>query len=316
MRDAAFTKRRLLLCVLAFCLTTQWLTVAATSARAADKLVRDHAGVVENDHPVVQAWLKELRPATVVTIPWQAGHFSHFKMGSKEERGVRARSGTLSAELFRASGEGRAPYVVLLAGCGNTSEGANQLWLKLWARHLQDIGFGVLALDSLKGRGVHIICGRDSRTWAARRVDDAYSALAWLAARPDVDPRRIFIMGMSNGARTALLSIGATESWRPRYFAGAVAFYATCDRMPPHRPLAPSLLLMGEKDPVTKPPSCQNYAAERQTSPFAPDLVFYPEAMHLFDVYPINEDYNRPEVTDSRARALAFFKSIAGAPKS
>lgn len=281
------------------------LSLTANLSHAAD--IRDE----EFDHPAIVARLAGLPPPRYVEIPWRPGRFNEFQMGTTAERGVKARSGNLQARLYRPPQPGPAPYAILLAGCGDTYTGANILWVKLWARALQDIGVGALTIDSFDVRGVKTgVCGNGSKLWAARRVDDIYSSLAWLANQPDVDRRRIVVMGMSNGARAALLAASARENVRFNRLAASVAVYPTCDRLPPHELMAPSLVLLGAGDVEAHPDICEQYVAERQDAIHAPQVRVYPDALHLFDVFPRNEDYTRPEVTESRADVLAFLKQV------
>lgn len=292
------------------------IAVSLNILSAAARLTPAWANEDETDNPAVLALLGELPQPQHVTLPWRPGRFTKFLAGGADEGHVTASSGSLTGDLYRAPGTAPAPYAVLLSGCGNTLEGANSLWLKLWARYLQDIGVGALALDSLTPRGVHGICGPQSRTWAYRRVDDAHSALEWLARQPFVDARRIFIMGMSNGARVALLSVSTTESWRYHRFAGAVAFYPVCAAMPGHELSAPTMLLYGDADSEASLQECVRYTAARRKTAFAPQLTIYPAASHLFDVYPRNEDYSLFEVSDSRSRVIAFLAGLAGVPQA
>lgn len=285
--------------------------IAAAGGEAAAK-----TGEADSDNPAVLALLNGLPKPELVTVPWRPGRFTLYRAGTEEEDHVTARRGVLTGDLYRAPepATGPAAYAVLLAGCGNTREGANALWLKLWARYLQDIGVGALALDSFTPRGVDGVCGDGSKTWAYRRVDDAHSALAWLAAQPFVDARHVFVIGMSNGGRAALLSVSTAESWRFRRFAAAVALYPRCDQMPPHPLLAPALLLVGEADGPSVRELCGSYVEGRRTTAFQPRLIRYPQAFHLFDVYPRDDDYSLPEVVDSRAQVLAFLREFLPAP--
>lgn len=265
------------------------------------------------DNSAVLSYLSGLPEPSTVTFPWRPGRFTRFQDGSEEEGGRTARSGNLAGHLYPAPQPGAAPFAVLLAGCGGTYGGVNGLWLKLWARTLQEIGVGALALDSFDVRGVTDgVCGEGSKAWGQRRVDDAYSALAWLADQPFADPRRIFVMGMSNGARTALLSVSASENGRFHRFAAAVALYPTCDRMPRHDLLAPALLLLGQADNPAVQPVCEAYVGQRQGSAAAPRLILYPDAFHLFDAYPRDDDYNAPEVLGAREAVKAFLQQAAG----
>jgi dienelactone hydrolase len=274
----------------------------------------------ETDIPAVVELLRDLPAPVAVEFPWRPGRFNRFKIGAEQEDGTALR-GRLAGQLYRAPGSGPAAYAVLMSGCGGTYAGVNGLWLKLWARALRDIGAGALALDSFEVRGVDGVCGDGAREWAQRRVDDAHSALAWLASQPFVDGRRIFVMGMSNGARAALLSINAREGWRFHQFAAAVALYPMCGHMPPHGLLAPALLLLGQADKQASATECAGYAAHLAAG-VPPRLVGYPGATHLFDAFPRDEDFSRFEVTDSRVRALEFLRGsihgpdLGGRPRS
>lgn len=263
----------------------------------------------EFDHPTVVALLAGLPTPQYVTIPWRPGRFTEFQMGTAAEGRVTARSGNLHGRLYQPPQPGPAPYAILLAGCGDTYMGANILWLKLWARALQDIGVGALTIDSFEVRGVKTgVCGNGSKLWAQRRVDDIYSSLDWLASQPQVDRRRIAVMGMSNGGRAALLAASATENARFRRFAAAVAVYPTCDRLPPHELMMPALVLLGAADIEAHPAICEQYVAARQNGVNPPQVHVYPDALHLFDVFPRDENYSNPEVIASRAHVLAFLQ--------
>lgn len=280
------------------------IAAAATPTAAA-------ADNIDTDNPTVLARLSSLPVPQTVSIPWRPGRFAAFQAGSDEEGGVRARSGHLIGQLYRAPHSGKAPYAVLLSGCGGTYTGANSLWLKLWARNLRDIGVGALAIDSIEARGVKDgVCGDGSQIWALRRVDDAHAAMAWLATQPWVDGRRIIVMGMSNGGRAALLSVSATENARFRQFAAAVAFYPACERLPPHHLLTPALLLIGGADEDASPAKCEGFTTRRLSAAFPPQIRVYPKASHLFDVYPRDENYNAPEVIESREDVLAFLRQV------
>lgn len=288
------------------------LALVFTAARSAEA----SGGEAEADaikNPIVLSYLRGLPEPKAVTFPWRPGRFIRFQDGSEEEGGRTARSGNLAGQLYPAPQQGSAPFAVLLAGCGGTYGGVNGLWLKLWARTLQDVGVGALALDSLDARGVTDgVCGDGSKAWAQRRVDDAYSALAWLADQPFVDPRRVFVIGMSNGARTALLSVSASENGRFHRFAAAVALYPTCDRLPRHDLLAPALLLLGQADNPAIQPICEAYVRQRRDSAAPPRLILYPDAFHLFDAYPRDDNYDAPEVLGAREAVKTFLRQAAG----
>jgi len=101
---------------------------------------------------------------------------------------------------------------------------------------LADRGLAVLRLDD---RGIGASTGPDSTT-ATDRVDDATAAVALLRRRMDVDPKRIAVVGLGEGAVTAAhLALQDPE-------VHAIVLLA-----PPPPPLAaaaPALLLQGDAD--------------------------------------------------------------------
>ena len=170
---------------------------------------------------------------------------------------------------------------------------------------------GGRSINSIDSRGImNGICHTDTRLWAHRRVHDAYAALEWLANQPGVDHRRIIVMGMSNGGRSALLSVSATETIRYRQFAAAIALYPTCEGLPPHHLLTPALLLFGGADEHASPTKCERFTTRRRNAVFPPHITIYPEAPHLSDVYPSDENYDLPEVIESRIAVLGFLRQV------
>src|SRR5207237_2220285 len=97
---------------------------------------------------------------------------------------------------------------------------------------------------------------------------DAYSGLGFLAARPEIDPRRVVLTGFSYGAMAAMYGLYAQIADKlapagPR-FAGHVAFYGPCiARFEDNRTTAaPLLLLIGGKDEIVDQRRCAETAAD------------------------------------------------------
>jgi dienelactone hydrolase len=121
-----------------------------------------------------------------------------------EEVTVRTPSGvTLTGTLTLPTGaRGRVPAVLLLTGSGAQDRDQHTPALARWRpfRQIADTlsrrGIAVLRLDD---RGVGGSEGSVSSTPLTVFADDARAALAWLRARPEVDPRRVGIVGHSEG---------------------------------------------------------------------------------------------------------------------
>lgn len=152
------------------------------------------------------------------------------------------------------------PAVVLLHGCGGmwtddvpfetdqlTGEPLVDEVLEKWGRELASRGFTALAVDSFTPRtpeGTPDAEWQDQCGWSydegvsenTVRPLDAEAAQAWLAARQDVDAARIGLMGWSQGATAAMVTMGATAidanvvraQAAAKPFKAALAFYPGC----------------------------------------------------------------------------------------
>ena len=215
---------------------------------------------------------------------------------------VRAPNGAREEIPFtigKPEGAGPFPAVVIMHDCsglGPRSSGAPGRW----ARELGSRGYVTVIPDSFTTRGhPDGVCTDASPTRGevapSRRVRDAYAALAHARALPYVDGRRAFLMGGSHGGSTTLASMAAPESTveplareKGTGFAAAVALYPSCgatlgDRAGTYRPVAPILILIGEKDDWTPAEACVKLAASTRASEYPVAITVYPDAHHSFD---------------------------------
>lgn len=192
---------------------------------------------------------------------------------------------------FAAPKAGRAPAWLLLHGCGGPygRDGVPTARMHDYARLLNENGMHALVLDSLTPRGEKELCTQRTgqrRVTQTERRRDALGALAWLAARGDVDGQRLGLIGWSNGASTVLAATNlahpevAAATVRPSH---AVAFYPGCadEGRRGYRPVAPLLLLLGAADDWTPIAPCQAMAL-RAGAP-QPQVQVYAGAFHGFD---------------------------------
>jgi dienelactone hydrolase len=209
----------------------------------------------------------------------------------------------IPVELSRPEGSGPFPAVVIMHDCsglGPRSSGAPGRW----AKELVGRGYVVILPDSFATRGhPDGVCTDASRSRddvsPARRVRDAYAALAYLRTLPYVDGTRVGLMGGSHGGSTTLTSMIAAESdadllarERRAGFTAAVALYPGCvasrrtwSSTGAYRPVAPLLILIGEKDDWTPAEPCRRLAEAAQQAGYPVTIKIYPGAYHSFDSY-------------------------------
>jgi len=204
-------------------------------------------------------------------------------------------------ELVRPDGAGPFPAVVIMHDCsglGPRSSGAPGRW----AKELVGRGYVVLMADSFTTRGYPDgVCtdgsrGRDDVS-PGRRVRDAYAALAHLRALPYVDGAHVGLMGGSHGGSTTLASMVAPEHdsdllarEKRAGFAAAVALYPGCvasqrtwSGAGVYQPVAPLLILIGDKDDWTPAEPCRRLTEAARQAGYPVTIKIYPGAYHSFD---------------------------------
>jgi dienelactone hydrolase len=188
------------------------------------------------------------------------------------------------------------PAIVSLHGCGGLLDDKGRLNRN---RHRVAEYFNVekmhmLAIDSFTPRGERSICetpaSKRSIQYEDRRAD-VFAAMQWLARRPEVDQRRIALVGNSHGGGTVLSVLDRTDkpvraqTLQPR---AAIAFYPPCNRYVQRRKYelsAPLLLMIGALDDWTPAYPCVDlHTKVRRAQPDAVfELIIYPDSHHGFD---------------------------------
>ena len=215
---------------------------------------------------------------------------------------------TLSGYLYRVGAPGRHPAVVFMHGCGGLfARGAVQSREADWMARLTAAGYAVLMVDSFGPRGQGEMCtaAHQDVSIYAKRARDAYGALAFLQARPDIRPDRIAVIGWSQGGGTVLHTVGTPSYGRPMAmtqpdFRAAVAFYpAQCsDRAESAvwTTAVPLLVLLGTDDVWIGAPACQRWLGGVSGRGAAVALQMYQGAAHDFD-FPNLPRRDHPEWT-------------------
>ncbi|MFQ5897865.1 MAG: dienelactone hydrolase family protein [Candidatus Methylomirabilia bacterium] len=192
---------------------------------------------------------------------------------------------TLTGILAKADGDGPFPAVVLLHGCS----GIRPLY-RAWVARLVVWGYVALQVDSFNPRGKTYICDKLLAISSFERAKDAHAAKAYLAGLPFVRGDRIAVLGWSHGGSATLEAVNnppSVERWADP-FRVAVAFYPWCWSAI-HRPDAPLLILIGERDDWTPAGLCRNMRVKGETL-HSVSLKVYPGAHHGFDFEGLNLD--------------------------
>ena len=162
-----------------------------------------------------------------------------------QQVGFQSRDEHVSGPLFKPGGPDPHPAVVLLHACG----GMTPHVARDWPKYLTDLGYVVLAVDTIGSRG-YPECRRMPDRFEAQ-ARDAYAALDYLARQPFVDARRVAAVGFSMGA----ITINELIMLRPPRPAGSVefkafaSFYGRCTALNPALMRdAPLLQIIPEKD--------------------------------------------------------------------
>jgi len=185
-----------------------------------------------------------------------------------------------------------------------------------------ELGWVALAPDLYDTEGMRLLC--IARTMLAlRRKDgpafaDLEAARPWLAARPEVDPRRIGVVGFCLGGGFALLYAVRAPLGAAGVFYGDVP--ATAEEL---RGVCPVVAGYGEKDRLFAGQG-RRLASHLEALGVAHDVRIYPDAGHSFMSHhtgvvatlaawgPMAVGWNAEAEGDSWRRLGAFFRSHLG----
>ena len=220
----------------------------------------------------------------------------------------------IPATLIKPIGEGPFPAVVIMHDCSGLGSRSSGAPLR-WAQELVSQGYVVLIPDSFTPRGfsdgVCTVPGNQSNVANGYvRAGDAYGALTSLRELPYVDGKRIGIMGGSHGGWTTLAAMCAPMNEKDPLadakrngFVAAVALYPSCasrygvwstvrqnktfgpvvSHSGVYKPIAPVLILIGEKDDWTPAEECRQMVEVGRKAGFPLNIIIYPGAHHSFD---------------------------------
>jgi dienelactone hydrolase len=224
--------------------------------------------------------------ATVVAGELVRFESAPFRIGGiqqrlAQERGEppRATADTIQGYLSKPEGSGPFAAIVYLHGCAGLSETVRN--------HIAQLMTGwryvSLAVDSFATRGIKDQCTHLTPV----RLGDALGALSYLSDLPFVDPRRIAVVGSSQGGVVAL-QLASTypkeifDTPRDLRFSAAVAYYPLCGMITENL-ILPALILIGELDDWTPARDCELWTKWQVNRGAPARLIVYPGAYHAFD---------------------------------
>ena len=217
----------------------------------------------------------------------------------------------LTGELYRPSGAGPFPAVVLLPPCSGRLPRQQE---EADAARYGALGYALLVVDSYGPRGIADGCSGAEAGVSLDLVMDAYGALLHLATLPFIDPERIAIVGYAKGGTAALAAIryDGPERLFDRNFRAAIAYYPGCADMDA-AVAAPTLILMGERDEWMRLHDCRALMARHRSGRGAGiRLITYPGAHHAFNIdLPPRRFYGYPLAYDAAADRAAWAETVA-----
>jgi dienelactone hydrolase len=183
----------------------------------------------------------------------------------------------------------KVPAVVLLHGAGGLRGTFH--WIEQWALALNKLGIATLTIDSFANRGIVEVATEPSRLGRLNMVIDAYRGLELLSRHPQIDPRRIVLMGGSRSGQVALHAsmarferlYGPPDGVR---FAAFIGMYPACNHTfrEDDDLTGPVRIFHGADDDWNSAAPCRDYVKRLKHAGMDAEMIEFPNARHLFDV--------------------------------
>ena len=197
----------------------------------------------------------------------------------------------------KPSGQGAFPAIVMLSGGKGWTLPA---WNK-WAERFVQWGYVALQVETLESRGLSFFQEGNVSVSPRDAAQDAHDAKTYLSSLPDVDGKRVSLIGWAFGGWAVLYSIDPSIPIKNRgsTFRVAIAFDPYCDQ-----PLmaydTPLLILHGELDEYHSFARCRIIEGRSEHEII---LKIYPGAHMYFDLEGVD--------TTSEGRRLLYNPAAA-----
>ena len=196
----------------------------------------------------------------------------------------------IAGALFKPQGAGPFPAVVYIVPCGGPNFPPEFKQEKFVIDRMLSKGIAILIVDTHTPRGENDNCGKlltvradvENKNQGVLQLmkqggDDAVAALKVVKAMPDIDPKKVFLMGTSSGATATLYATDPkSPSAHDTDIAGVVAYFPLCyDSV---EASVPTLVMIGDQDDWAGPvAACQALTGKPNF-----EVVVYPGAGHSF----------------------------------
>ncbi|MHB8541673.1 MAG: dienelactone hydrolase family protein [Candidatus Acidiferrales bacterium] len=211
---------------------------------------------------------------------------------------------TVSGYLVAPTTSGKHPAIIVIHEWWGLND-----WVKEQARKFANLGYVTLAVDLYRGKSTtdpeeahELMRGLPQD----RGIRDVKAAFSYLAARPDVEPSKIGVVGWCMGGGYAIL-LAQNE---PKLAACAVNYGALpTDPQNIAKIKAPVLGNFGADDLGITPKDVNAFVASMNGDGKPVDVKIYDGAGHAFE-NPNNKAGYRPEAAKNAwSRMVAFFKA-------
>ncbi len=219
----------------------------------------------------------------------------------------------IAGALFKPQGAGPFPAVIYLGFCAGFDEQVERAVQKTLVERLPAKGFATLIVDPNTARGeANGVCDEadssesNAHRYALRGTEDDYAALNALAKLPDIDPKRVFLLGYGHAGNSAILATDSHAAAKhPLTFAGVVTYWPYCGWGTDFP--VPTLVLIGEKDDWSSPGLCTAIKDKPNL-----EVVVLPGATNSFALPGVSDHlghhtvYDEKATQDAQARTEAF----------
>lgn len=196
---------------------------------------------------------------------------------------------TVDGKLFLPTDDARlgsAPLPLIIVCPGSLGVAASHL---AHAETLNALGFATFVLDSFGARGVTSTVAKQTQFSFAASAYDVLATWKMLAARPDIDDKRIGAQGHSRGGSAVLTA--ATRKFADAVVGKGHGFHSILPAYPwsGHQFLDPSVgdtdvqVLMGDADEWCSPMQVQGHCQAIRLSGGTANMKLYKGANHSFD---------------------------------